>query len=206
MCAGEETQIDHRYAGAIEKGWDELQNRKLVELAELSGGSIEGDKLKIRILNRTAMADIKDRDLKWQDGSEIDDDLKVLFLHYLTRAEGKIDGKWASYREFEGGNLYYSVFQGRAIAPLIQTFGEDPEALLRAGERLGGDSTERGDASVNFNFFPYLMINVTVWEGDEEVPASANILFDSSTGRMLPAEDLAHLCADLISMLRAAKE
>jgi len=200
----EEEGVDQRYAGALETSWEDFFQRELEELAELSGGTLEGDKLNVGILNRTAVVDPSSRTITWSDGSDIDDDVKVLLLHYMLRSAGRVEGRLASYREFPGGELYYSVFHGRAIVPLIRTFGERAEALAIAGEKLGASRASRGDASIDLRFFPYVPINVTVWEGDDEVPASANILFDSIVGSVMPAEDLAHLSAELVEMLMEA--
>ena len=156
------------------------------------------------MLNDTLTSDFETRKIAFSDGRAVEEDIQVLLLHYLTRAEGKIDGTWCSYRDIEGGNLYYSVFQGRALRPLIREFGESPERLLKAGTLLGGTETRRGDASVDLRYFPYALVNVTIWKGDEEVPSNANILFDSAISRILAAEDLAHLSADLVEKLIAA--
>jgi len=196
---------DKRYSGALAKAWEEIESRDLSDISALSGGAIKGRTLEIDILDRRSIVDPESKGIIWADGSDMEDDLKVLLLHYLLGAEGKIDDKWASYREFEGGNLYYSVFHGRAIMPLISSFGEDPEGFAKAGEAIGGNKVSRGDVSLNFRFFPFLLINITLWEGDEEVPASANIIFDSATGRILPAEDLAHLSAELVQMIKASR-
>jgi len=203
---GEKEEIDHRYAGAIEQGWEQLERVDPKDLAELSGGTLSDKILELDILNRRARIDLDANEIKWSDGEDLPDDLKVLLLHYLLRAEGKIDGSWKSYREIEGGDLYYSVFQGRAILPLTSIFGENLDALVKASESLGGEKKGRGDASFDFKFFPYLLINVTLWEGDEEVPPSMNILFDTAAGRVLPTEDLAHLSAELVHLLKNASE
>ena len=181
MCCGPLKSEDRRYSDSIAKSWENLSNRDLAELSD-------------------------SKRIFWEDGINAEQDLQVVLLHYLIRAEGKIDGKWISYRDIEGGNLYYSVFQGRALRPLVATFGEEPEKLLKAGLQLGGVMAQRGDASVDLRFFPFAQVNVTVWKGDDEVPSNANILFDSATGRMLPAEDLAHLSADLVHALIAASK
>lgn len=207
MCCGPLKSEDHRYSDSIAKSWEDLDNRDLSELSELSGGILDGRRLKLKVLADTIVLDFDSKRIFWEDGRNVEQDLQVVLLHYLVRAEGKTDGKWSSYRDIEGGNLYYSVFQGRALRPLIATFGEEPEKLLRAGLKLGGTKAQRGDASVDIRFFPFALVNVTVWKGDDEVPSNANILFDSATGRMLPAEDLAHLSADLVhALIDASKE
>lgn len=206
MCLGPLKSDDRRYSDSIAKSWEEISSRDLAELSELSGGTLDGRRLRLKVLADTVILDFDSKEILWQDGRNVEQELQVVLLHYIIRAEGKIDGKWISYRDVEGGNLYYSVFHGRALRPLILTFGEEPEKLVNAGLRLGGTVVQRGDASVDLHFFPFALVNVTVWKGDEEVPSNANILFDSATGRMLPAEDLAHLSADLVHALILASK
>lgn len=197
---------DRRFSDAIAKAWEGIKALDPTSLAASSGGKLQGGTLTIRHLAKEVALDMGSGELKWSDGSEMEGDFKVVLLHYLLKADGKIDGQWISYRELEGGALYYSVFQGRAIIPLVRSFGDDPGALLTGGEKLGGKPVKRGDASVDFLFFPYLLINVTVWKGDDEVPSSANIMFDGATRRILPAEDVAHLSADLVHELIASNK
>ena len=152
-------------------------------------------------MDRTALVDTDVRTVRWDDGTEPEDTLKVILLHYLLGADGRIDGEWMSFREFESGNLYYSVFHGRALVQLISAFGSDPSRLIATSVKLGGTRVERGDASFDFLFFPHLKMNITIWKGDDEVPASANILFDAAAGRILGAEDLAHIAEDIAETL-----
>lgn len=196
---------DRRFVDAIAKALADLKTRDPSSLVKSSGGQLNGRELRIRHLNKEASLDLDSGELRWSDGSEMEGDFKVVLLHYLQKADGRLDGQWISYREIEGGALYYSVFQGRAIVPLVKNFGENPEALLNVAGKLGATVIKRGDASIDFPFFPYLLVNVTIWKGDEEVPSSANILFDGATRRILPAEDVAHLAADLIRAILSAK-
>lgn len=153
------------------------------------------------MLARETFVDMENRRVVWSDGSEPEPDLKVLVLHYLLGVRGPAAPGWRSFRESQGGPLYYSVFQSRALAPLISAFGRDPAGMAVAAGRLGGIRVERGDASFDFRFFPHLSVNVTVWAGDDEVPPSANILFDSSAIDYMGAEDLAHIAEELVAML-----
>jgi hypothetical protein len=190
-----------RFTAAIAKAFSELNARDIELVAKSSGGVASGSGLRVAVLNRTAIVDIGAGNVKWDDGTELEDALRVMLLHYLLGSDGHIDGQFKSFREFENGNLYYSVFHGRALVPLLSAFGSDPAGLAAASAKLGGTRVQRGDASVDFLFFPCLKVNVTIWKGDDEVPASANILFDAAAGRMLGAEDLAHLAEDLVEML-----
>ena len=190
-----------RYGSAIAEAFERLKARDIQLTATNSGGSVSDNRVTIRVLDRTAVVDLSAETVAWDDGTEPEDTLKVILLHYLLGADGKIDGEWMSFREFESGNLYYSVFHGRALVQLVSVFGSDPARLAAASVKLGGTRVERGDASFEFMFFPYLKINITIWKGDDEVPASANILFDAAASRILGAEDLAHIAEGITETL-----
>lgn len=192
-----------RYIAAIAKAFVELKARDTESVASDSGGAVSGTELRIAVLDRAVLVDTDVGTVRWDDGTEPEDTLKVILLHYLLGADGRLDGEWMSFREFESGNLYYSVFRERALVKLISAFGSDPSRLAAAAVKLGGTRVERGDMSFDFLFFPYLKMNVTIWKGDDEVPASANILFDAAAGRMLGAEDLAHLAEDIAETLKS---
>lgn len=190
-----------RYGSAVAEAFERLKARDIQLIASNSGGSVSDNRVSVRVLDRTAVVDLRAGTVAWDDGTEPEDTLKVILLHYLLGADGRIDGEWMSFREFESGNLYYSVFRGRALVQLISAFGSDPARLVAASVKLGGTRVERGDASFDFLYFPNLKMNITIWKGDDEVPASANILFDAAAGRTLGAEDLAHIAEDIAETL-----
>lgn len=57
----------------------------------------------------------------------------VLILHYLMgllRHGYHPRGEWISFKETEGGKLFWPAFQESAIKPLLQSFQRDPEGLI----------------------------------------------------------------------------
>ena len=63
-----------------------------------------------------------------------------------------------------------------------------------------------GDASVRIDAFPKLPVTVVLWEGDQEIPGNANILFDETAPLLLAMEDLS-VVGNLVSFrLRKALE
>lgn len=117
---------------------------------------------------------------------------KVLMLHYLIHAEPKpLTGKSISFKEVpNGGSIYYSTFKKRAIDPLVRTFSEKLQSFREASSVLGGSTEGYGDASTTISAFPYVPVTYVLWQGDEEVPSSGTILFDSSVQYFLPVEDI----------------
>lgn len=122
--------------------------------------------------------------------------LAIIILHYLVTAGGEpLTGQWIAYRHLPGGDIYNEPFQNRAVKPFLKTFGDRPEDFQTAAEALGGKRLETSGTSMVIQVLPRVPICFTLWPGDEEMPASANILFDEAAPSYLPTEDYAHLPA-----------
>jgi len=120
----------------------------------------------------------------------------IIILHYLNTADGTpLTGQWIAYRHLPGGDIYTSPFQKRAITPFLQTFGDRPADFKQAAARLGGIEQKMSGISMVIPVLPRVPLCFTIWPGDEELPASANILFDQAASSYLPTEDYAHLPA-----------
>jgi len=91
--------------------------------------------------------------------------------------------------------FYAASFARRAEAPLAQAFGAGSglEAFRGAAAAAGGLALELADAAFAFQALPRLALAVLVWDGDEEFPTQASLVFDAAAGHYLPAEDLAGL-------------
>jgi len=120
--------------------------------------------------------------------------IQILILHYLINADGTpLADCWVSFRELSGGRVYDAAFRRRANLSLAQAFGSDLDGFVAAAKALGGERLTHGDASFFFPMFPRLRLAVVLYLADEELPASANVLFDAAAGHYLPTEDLAVL-------------
>lgn len=127
----------------------------------------------------------------------------ILILHYLVTADGKpLSGNWISYRHLPGGDIYTEPFRRRAVSPFLQAYGSDPASFVGAATALGGIRREGSGISMIIPVFPRVPLNFTLWPGDDELPASAAILFDSQAPSYLPTEDYAHLPALVVEAMR----
>jgi len=116
---------------------------------------------------------------------------RVLLLHYLIRADGNpLSGKWVAYKDIPGGLLYAGVFARRVTEPLQRKFGKSARLFKETGIRSGGEPVEVGDASFILKAFPYVPLQYVLWEGDEEFPPSAQLLFDAAVDHYLTLEDI----------------
>jgi hypothetical protein len=137
-----------------------------------------------------------------EQGAPVDPRLQVLILHYLTGPAATLQGEWISFKELPGGMIYQQPFYGRAVLPLIRTFGPNPAGLIAAGTALAGRPVAHGDAAIELCPFPQLPVRLVIWAGDEEIPPSATILFDAAAATILATEDYAVLAEYLVKRLR----
>jgi len=123
---------------------------------------------------------------------------KILWLHYMTSNGSKNEsGQLIAYREAAPALFYEPNFYKRAVQPLVNFFGNQPEKLIETGIALGGKAAQMGDASIKINVLPYLPLTFIIWQGsvsieyDEEFAPDGNILFDKSAKTWFAPEDMA---------------
>jgi len=137
---------------------------------------------------------------------------QILYLHYLCGAWSskgvRATGEWISFQEIPDGRFYMDAFQRRAKNPMVMTFGEKPELLLKVATDLyGAVPFNRGDASVVVRALPLVPVALILWRGDEEFPPEGNVLFDRSIIDIFSAEDIAWLSGMVVyPMIGRAKQ
>ena len=120
---------------------------------------------------------------------------KILIVHYLTQAKGTpVTNKIIAFRELPEGANYFPTFSKRAIKPLLDHFGKEPERLIDATEKLGGHKVNYGDVAVTINAFSYIPITLVLWQGNKEFAPEGSILFDSTVSDYLSTDDITVLC------------
>jgi hypothetical protein len=161
----------------------------------------------IRFSHLGSACEVKVREnLVLLDGKEMNPFRSLIVVHYLTCAKEKsLTGDLISFRELWGGDIYYAAFASRAIQPLADHFGPAPEGLAEAGKLLHARVLDMGDASIELSAFPRIPLIFVVWGGDEELPHSANVLFDSTVTDHLPTEDVTVLSTLGVAKLITAR-
>ncbi len=116
-------------------------------------------------------------------------------LHYFNRAKGTpLTNHKIAYKELPEGIIYFPTFYKRAIKPLLDHFGREPERLIGATEKLGGHKVDYGDVAVTINAFSYAPIILVLWRGNGEFVPDGSILFDNTVSDYLSIEDINVLC------------
>lgn len=133
---------------------------------------------------------------------------KILILHYFTQAAGTpLSGKLVTYKELREGINYFPVFTKRAIMPLVNNFGSDPQRLLEAAHSLDGHKADYGDVAITISAFPRVPVTLVLWRGDAEFPPEGSVLFDSTVSDYLTNDDIHTLCEVLVwKLVRLSKD
>jgi len=206
------------YKQALKMASDQLSDKNPEIVASLSGAEIARDKEgRTKLVLNTLGQKVG---ITWPDftfgaekaGAEIPIQQQILYLHYLygalSSSGARAAGEWISFQEIPDGRFYMDAFQRRAKNPMVVSFGEKPELLLKvATEMYGAVPFNQGDVSVVVRALPHVPVALILWKGDEEFPPEGNILFDRSIIRVLSAEDIAWLSGMVVyPMIGRAKQ
>ncbi len=130
---------------------------------------------------------------------------QTFLLRYL------LEGKWMpasqefkTFREMPWGELYIKPFTGRVLTRAAYAFGTRTQKFRKAAEALGGLPLRHGDAAYEFDFLDNYRLRLIVWEGDEEFPPNAQLLYSANFAEGFAAEDRVVAGDLLISSLKAA--
>lgn len=130
--------------------------------------------------------------------------VQTFLLRYLTEsAPTAFSGGWKTFREMPWGEVYMKAYSGRVLSRAAFTFGKKPDAFRSACEKLGGEPINHGDAGFEIPFLGNYRMRIFIWEGDEEFPPSAQILYSDNFAEGFTAEDRVVAADILISAIKA---
>ena len=131
---------------------------------------------------------------------------KIFMVRYLSeKAKAPSSGKFLTYREVPGGEVYFRQFQGRCLMRLAFSYGNKLEAFKKVMTAMGAKPLEQGDCAFELEFMEGFFIRLILWEGDDEFPPSSQILFSDNFAVTFAAEDLAVAGDICINMMKAVE-
>ena len=129
----------------------------------------------------------------------------VLILHYLIgllKMGYHPSGEWISFKETEGGKVFWPAFHKSTIKPLVECLERDPEGLARnLVLHFRGRIVEGGDVAVEVATFPEVFVRMIFWKGDDDLPPEATMLFDRGLMDVYSMEDVAVLLTLIVQRL-----
>ena len=115
---------------------------------------------------------------------------QTFLLRYLLEAkEVTWQDQWKTFREMPWGELYIKPYTGRVLTRAAFTFGTRVQKFREACEKMGAVPVKHGDAGFQFELVGNYLMQILVWEGDDEFPPNAQVLYSDNFADGFAAED-----------------
>ena len=116
--------------------------------------------------------------------------IQTFLLRYLLESKPALwRGQWKTFREMPWGEMYIKPYTGRVLTRAAFTFGTRVAAFRTAAEKMGAAAVKHGDAGFEFQLVGGYKMRILVWEGDDEFPPNAQILYSDNFAEGFAAED-----------------
>ena len=176
------------------------------EAAERLGVKWDGTEFYVNLLGREFAIAHPAYALRAMDGGKLPPlPTQTFLLRYLL--EGKREpwaGEWKTFREMPWGEMYIKPYTGRVLTRAAFTFGTRVAAFRAAAEKMGAQPMKHGDAGYEFQLIGDYRMRILVWEGDDEFPPSAQVLYSDNFAGGFAAEDRVVAGDILISTVKSA--
>ena len=115
----------------------------------------------------------------------------LFVLYYLLQSKAaEPSGNWVSEKDIPGGEGF---FRGPHLVPvhmIVDRVDNDLETFKLICQALGGRPLDMADAAFAFSVTENIPVAVLFWQGDDDFPAEAKLLFDRTIGLQLPLDIL----------------
>ena len=115
---------------------------------------------------------------------------QTFLLRYLLESKDvSWTGQWKTFREMPWGEMYIKPYTGRVLTRAAFTFGTRIAAFKAAAEKMCALPLKHGDAGYQFDLIGGYRMQILVWEGDDEFPPNAQVLYSDNFAEGFAAED-----------------
>ena len=129
---------------------------------------------------------------------------QTFLLRYLLESKDVAwGGTWKTFREMPWGEMYIKPYTGRVLTRAAFTFGTRVDAFKAAAEKMGAAPLPHGDAGYQFDLIGGYQMQIMVWEGDEEFPPNAQVIYSDNFETGFAAEDRVVAGDILISTIKS---
>jgi len=190
------------YELAISIGFDALlAYEQTPERLATLGASRQDAVIRLPALDQHLLIDTAERAVRVEGHGEARHHWALLALHYLSAGDLTEDPRKVTLAHFPDARGYLSVYNKRIIGRFLGTVGRTDAGFRQAAERVGATPIAWSGACYRFDVFPRLPITFIRYDGDEESPPGANIVYRADAGRLLPAEDRIVVAEVIIEIL-----
>lgn len=185
-----------------------LRERDPRDLAFKCGAEVQDGFFRVKFFGEPYIVTFPDLEVSVEATGKVCSSYRAaMFLYYLQTADGApLIGKWIAFRDLPGGTFYHQAYQGYSGDRLARAMDNRVSVFERAAKNLGGMKLDLGDAAYAFDALPRVRVAAVYYAGDEDFPATANVLFDESASHYLPTDGLAGIGSALVDRLIGAME
>ena len=173
--------------------------------ARLSDVRWDGAEFTVRLLGRDFAIAHPDYAIRALDGGVVPPlPTQTFLLRYLLESKDVAwNGEWKTFREMPWGEMYIKPYTGRVLTRAAFTFGTRVAAFRKAAEAMGALPLPTGDAGYQFDLIGGYQMRILVWEGDDEFPPNAQVLYSDNFADGFAAEDRVVAGDILISTIKS---
>ena len=173
--------------------------------ARLSDVRWDGKEFTVRLLGRDFAISHPDYAIRALDDGAIPPlPAQTFLLRYLLESRDvRWGGEWKTFREMPWGEMYIKPYTGRVLTRAAFTFGTRLAAFKAAAEKMGAIALKHGDAGYQFSLIGGYEMQILVWEGDDEFPPNAQVLYSDNFAQGFAAEDRVVAGDILISTIKS---
>ena len=174
-------------------------------VGRLSDVRWDGKEFTLRLLGRDFAISHPDNAIRALDSGAIPPlPAQTFLLRYLLESRDiRWGGEWKTFREMPWGEMYIKPYTGRVLTRAAFTFGTRVAAFRTAAEKMGGLPLPNGDAGYQFDLIGGYRMRILVWEGDDEFPPNAQVLYSDNFAEGFAAEDRVVAGDILISTIKS---
>ena len=170
---------------------DKFRGLDCVEAAARTGAKWDGKEFYVNLLGREYAITHPDYAIRALDGGAVPPlPTQTFLLRYLLESKQVAwAGAWKTFREMPWGEMYSKPYTGRVLTRAAFTFGTRVAAFRAACEKMAARKLTHGDAGYEFGLIGGYRMQILVWEGDDEFPPSAQVLYSDNFAEGFAAED-----------------
>ena len=173
--------------------------------ARLKDVSWDGMEFTMTLLGRTFAISHPDYAIRALDEGKLPPlPTQTFLLRYLLESKDVLwMQEWKTFREMPWGEMYIKPYTGRVLTRAAFTFGTRVAAFKAAAEKMGAEPVKHGDAGYLFELIGGYKMQILVWEGDDEFPPNAQVLYSDNFADGFAAEDRVVAGDILISTIKS---
>ena len=130
----------------------------------------------------------------------------LFVIYYLLNIkEVNVKKEWISEKDIPGGTTFFRGPHEIPTGFISEYYNNNLKAFKAKCIQLGGIEIDLADAAYSFDIVPDIPIAVLYWEGDDDFPPEAKILYDRSIIELLSLDIVFSLAVDACTRIGKAQ-